>query len=373
MFSVLLLSFTIGWEKSEISTPPEFGKIFVRDSLLLVGEISKGIRFLTISNATTPLDLGLLTIPDNHDMAVAVSDNGAHIYLYADSKDDLLVFDITNPRQPRVLDTISNIFQTAYGSHWGDNAMPFVDDVEMGEGCACYIPAPQSPSDQPVRYDYVPSNGRSGSMARFAVLDSFLYCIDYNQLYVFEIISPETPRYVNKINVGWEIETLFPYQNYFFIGGRNGMYIYSRENPKNPVYISTYLHLRACDPVVVEDTIAYVTLRGNTRCGQVVSALHLLSISKLQQPKLIVSYPLPQPMGLDVSEKIAYVCDDSVGVFVLNTTMPDSIVELARIGSQRGYDAIKYGQMLIVSSRSNISFYNVSNPNVPVFVGKYGS
>ena len=78
-------------------------------------------------------------------------------------------------------------------------------------------------------------------------------------------------------------------------------------------------------------------------------------------------------MGLDVNQRIAFVCDDSAGVFVLNTADPNNIVELSRIAGQNGYDAIDDGWRLIISSRSGISFYNVSNPRSPIFLGRYGS
>ena len=213
--------------------------------------------------------------------------------------------------------------------------------------------------------------GRGGSMARFVVVDEYLYCIDYNQLYVFDITTPSAPRYVSRVNISWGIETLFPYKDYLFIGGQNGMFVYSRANPRLPQYVSTFEHVRSCDPVVVEDTIAYVTLRGGTRCGTVVSALHLVNISDIHNPKLMTSYPLPQPMGLDVRWRIAYVCDDTTGIYILNTTDPKNIHELARITGKPGYDTIVSEWLLIAASRSAISFYNVANPQHPVFLGRY--
>lgn len=208
-------------------------------------------------------------------------------------------------------------------------------------------------------------------MARFAVVDDYLYCVDYNQLYVFDIGDAARPRFVSRVQIGWGIETIFPYEDYLFIGGQNGMFIYSRSNPRNPQYVSTFQHVRACDPVVVEGSLAYVTLRGGTRCGTVVSALHIVTVADLFKPKLLVSHPLPQPMGLDVRNKIAYVCDDSTGVYVLDTSNPANIRELARITDKPGYDTILENELLIVVSESAVSFYNVSQPNAPFLLGRF--
>jgi hypothetical protein len=215
------------------------------------------------------------------------------------------------------------------------------------------------------------ASGRGGSMARFAIVDDYLYTVDYNQLYVFEVDDPTQPRFVGRVDVGWGIETIFPYDQYLFIGGQNGMFIYSRSDPANPHYVSTFQHVRACDPVVVADTLAYVTLRGGTRCGTVVSALHIVTVADLFNPKLLVSYPLPQPMGLDVRDNIVYVCDDNAGVFILDTTDPDRIRELARITEKPGYDTILRNDLLIVVGESSVSLYNVARPDMPFLVGRF--
>jgi hypothetical protein len=186
-----------------------------------------------------------------------------------------------------------------------------------------------------------------------------------------KISDPTKPRFVSRVSIGWGIETIFPYNNYVFIGGQNGMFIYSISDPRNPKYVSTFTHVRACDPVVVEGSLAYVTLRGGTRCGTLVSALHIVDINDLMKPSLLVSYALPQPMGLDVKNKVAYVCDDSTGVFILDTTNPNSIRELARITDKKGYDTIVRDNLLIVVSEGFVSFYNVSQVDMPFLLGRF--
>jgi hypothetical protein len=149
------------------------------------------------------------------------------------------------------------------------------------------------------------------------------------------------------------------------------MFIYSSSDPRNPKYVSMFQHARSCDPVVVEGSFAYVTLRGGTRCGTVVSAMHIVSIADLFNPKIIASYPLPQPMGLDVRSKIAYVCDDSAGVVVLDATDPVRIREVARITDKHGYDTILTNEMLIVVSEGAVSFYNVTQPDALFLLGRF--
>ncbi len=47
-----------------------------------------------------------------------------------------------------------------------------------------------------------------------------------------------------------------------FLGSTNGMYIYDISAPDTPKYVSELQHVTSCDPVVVDDKYAYVTLRG---------------------------------------------------------------------------------------------------------------
>ena len=386
--ALVLLLLSVGWESRDASTV-RFGKIYLYNQTLYVSELTRGIRQLGISSPTSPANLGLIKIAGNHDTALRGRADGRRV-LYADSYADLIVLDVTDPAAPKALDTLRNIFGQAATMRWGDDILigrptdMLIDDVGGFEGCwGCTDHGASSASgvlggsntrtamDASSAGGSGSSSGRGGSMARFAVVDDYLYCVDYNQLYVFEIQDPARPRFVNRVQIGWGIETLFPYSNYLFIGGENGMFIYSRSDPRNPKYVSMFQHVRSCDPVVVEGSFAYVTLRGGTRCGTVVSALHVVGIADLFNPKIIASYPLPQPMGLDVRSKIAYVCDDSAGVVVLDATDPIRIRELARITDKHGYDTILENELLIVVSEGAVSFYNVSHPDAPFLLGRF--
>jgi hypothetical protein len=372
----------VGWEFGG-GSPVRFGKIYLFDQTLYVSELTRGVRQLDISNPSRPGDLGLVRIDGNHDIALRGTSDGKRI-LFADSYADLVVIDVTLPAAPQTVDRLTNIFGQSYAIRWGDDILferpvfgytsrrvgGFNGCAGCSETAVVNEPIP-SAFDGRATLSSSTATGRGGSMARFAVVGDYLYCVDYNQLYVLEISDPTKPRFVSRVSIGWGIETIFPYNNYVFIGGQNGMFIYSISDPRNPKYVSTFTHVRACDPVVVEGSLAYVTLRGGTRCGTLVSALHIVDINDLMKPSLLVSYALPQPMGLDVKNKVAYVCDDSTGVFILDTTNPNSIRELARITDKKGYDTIVRDNLLIVVSEGFVSFYNVSQVDMPFLLGRF--
>src|SRR5690606_26343181 len=78
------------------------------------------------------------------------------------------------------------------------------------------------------------SLGKGGCMAKFALLNNYLYTVDNYGLQAFEVQAPSQPAKRNNIMVGWGIETIFPYNNHLFIGSTNGVFIYDASNPAYP-------------------------------------------------------------------------------------------------------------------------------------------
>ncbi len=63
------------------------------------------------------------------------------------------------------------------------------------------------------------------------------------------------------------VETIFISDEHMYVGTSNGMHILSLEEPSVPILLSTYQHITACDPVVVDGNKAYVTLRSGICAG----------------------------------------------------------------------------------------------------------
>ena len=103
-------------------------------------------------------------------------------------------------------------------------------------------------------------------MARFALQNDFLYAVDEWEINVFDITNGSDPSLENRVNIGWGVETIFPYKEHLFIGSESGMFIFDNSNPRLPVYQSSFMHMTACDPVVVNDDYAFVTLRSGNQC-----------------------------------------------------------------------------------------------------------
>jgi len=78
----------------------EPGKIYLLEPYIFINERGKGVHIIDNSNPRNPVPLSFISIPGNFDMAAKAT------WLYADNLDDLLVFDITDPRAVRLSERI---------------------------------------------------------------------------------------------------------------------------------------------------------------------------------------------------------------------------------------------------------------------------
>lgn len=204
-------------------------------------------------------------------------------------------------------------------------------------------------------------DGQGGSLARFALLNDYLYTVDEFGLNVFNVATPSNPVLVNTVPIGFRIETLFNYKNYLYIGSRTGMYIYSVENAEFPVYLADVDHFTACDPVIANDVTAFITLWTDTGCGNNVNQLEIYDITNITEPVLLSVRNLIGPKGMGLYENYLIVCDDEIKIFDVsdpqNTTLVHSI-------NRSAFDVIVQGDLLIAIGENGIYQYSLNNDDI---------
>jgi hypothetical protein len=203
--------------------------------------------------------------------------------------------------------------------------------------------------------------GKGGSLARFTIVDDCLYVLSGSDLQLFEIEKPASPSLWERVSVGWDIETIFPYQNKLFIGGQEGMYIYDNSDPANPVQISQFAHVTSCDPVVVEGNYAYVTLRGGNRCGGWSNRLEIIDISDIHDPKLIAGHQMDGPFGLGIDNGVLFICDGDTGLKIFDVSDPYNIKKLSFTRKIKPHDVILHQRVAIVVGRKGLYQYDYQN------------
>ena len=164
------------------------------------------------------------------------------------------------------------------------------------------------------------SDGQAGSLARFAVMGNTLYAVDDTRLRTFNLSSPRTPVAGPTVTIGTGIETIFPQAPYLFIGGQQGMTIFTTNTANGvPQRVGSYSHVASCDPVVVAGRYAYVTLRNDGPCARGLNELDVVDLANLSQPVLAKAFPLTKSYGLGTDSSLVFVCDQGIKVFDART------------------------------------------------------
>jgi hypothetical protein len=360
------------------------GKIYLKDQYLFVNEQGKGMHILDNSTPSQPKNVGFIAIPGSMDMAVMGN------YLYADNFTDIVVLDISNPLKAKEIDRIKNAFNNGNvnGLSWyvsnGIINEPYYKIVttEVTGNCnqaAEYYPYTyrsfadasftKSTSSAPSSSVGVSTgSGSAGSMARFGIDKGHLYAVTNFELLPLDINIPTKPVLQKKVILNWGIETIFPYGNYLFLGSTTGMHIYDNTKPSNPTWVSTYTHVRACDPVVVHKDLAYVTLRSQAngfRCGSEVQAdqLEVIDVKNPKTPQILKIYPMNTPAGLAIDFPTLFVCEGKSGLKVYDATDPLAIDKklIAQYKGFEAYDVIAYNKILYMIGTDGLRIYDYSD------------
>lgn len=356
------------------------GKIYVKDNYIFINEIKKGIHIIDNTNPQQPQNIAFLKIPGVVDMAVKENT------LYADNYMDIVTFDITNPKAIKETGRVQNVFQNGLtdGISWYYNPQnQTVTDYEIkivtekvrsdcGQG-SNVNPIYYYANDVAFKNGSLQSGvngangaagatGTGGSMARFTLYDNYLYTVSQSDLLVFNVKTLNKPTQQAKINLGWGIETIFPYKDKLFIGSNTGMYIFDNKNPEKPERLSIFQHARACDPVVVHNDIAYVTLRTGW-CGASPNQLDVVNVSNLSSPSLIKSYQMQQPAGLAIDFPNLFICESQYGLKSFDASSATNITLQQHIEKINAYDVIPLeGKHLLMVGKDGLYQYDTSNP-----------
>lgn len=349
----------------KITEPKEMersGKIYTYKEYIFINDLQKGV--LVVDNSTyNPVMKKYLEIPANTD--IAIKDD----VLFANSGRDLVTFDISDLDNIKLLERLENVFEDYYPQVPEDaenvdfSDFDYVNEVIVGytiETRTRDVEAIDNWWGRDVFNGALESSntGTGGSMARFNINGDYLYTVGNNTLEVFDIGSLSNPVKISKEYVGWQIETIFNKEGYLYLGSAVGMYIYGLEDPSSPEFKSSIQHVRGCDPVVVEDDIAYVTIRGGNLCGQNENQLEVIDVSSKTEPRLIEIYPMDSPYGLGIKDKRLFVCDGTSGLKIYDATNPAELILTDHFEDVNAYDVIPGESVLIMIGENKLRQYS---------------
>jgi hypothetical protein len=359
------------------------GRIGLKDGLLLVSDPVQGIHIFDNRNPAYPIPLKYLSIPGTYDLAM--KDN----ILYADRYVDLVAFDISNVNTIHEVARLEGVFKNYYAmgfqadasccviTEWKETKNVHVSSsdcnvalqpwggVYYAQGIALQADAAAAFSSKAA---IAPGSGSGpglgGSLTRFTLNEDRLYMLDGADIQAVNVTAANNPVATGRRTVSGDIETIFPYKENLFIGAATGMYILSVSNPDEPSVVGTYAHVTSCDPVVVDDHYAYVTLRTGTVCEGFINQLEIIDVQNPASPALMVTYPMTNPHGLGIDDKTLFICDGNAGLKAFDITNINTVAQniLAHYKDINATDVIPFNDVLILVGSDGIFQYDYSDP-----------
>lgn len=348
----------------------ESGKIYAYENYIFVNDKYKGVHVIDNSNPSNPQKVSFIKIAGNVDISVKGD------YLYADSITDLMVFDISDIGNIQIVNRLEdvlrdNVVWPAEADFFEYGDWDYENDILIGWEV---VTERRLISEYEERWGQVDilfaeandagNVGQGGSLARFKIVDDYLYAVDSHNINVFDIGDLENPVDLEDVYAGFDIETIFYDGQYLFLGSMRGMYIYNLSVPASPEFVSEFQHGTACDPVVVDGDYAYVTLRGGNNCGATESGLFIVDISNISNPELTVSYPMDEPYGLGVKNEKLFVCDGASGLKVYDKTDVNNLELLNHFEDIVTFDVIPLQNHLLMVGDDTLYQYEYGEQGI---------
>lgn len=357
------------------------GRIYTKDNFIYLNEPDKGIHVIDNSDPSHPKQIAFFNIPGNEEIAIKGNT------LYADMYRELLAIDISNPQHIKVTGMTANAFADRYegiAGYTSVNNGVVMDSSLILTGYVTKDTTMNTAAPSTIYYGGGPiffadptffsanssssnagsATGVAGSMAKMVLLNNFLYTIsEPHSVAILDVSNTSLPGAVSSVFAGLDLETIYPFQNKLFLGSKEGVYILDVSNPTQPVKQGAFTHGNACDPVIADEHFAYVTLHTGTSCGGTTNELDVVDVHDLQNPVLVISYPMTKPEGLSKDNNLLFVCDGSIGVKLYNAGSPASLQLLTEIptGGTEATDVIAANQHLLVIAGGSLYQYDYSD------------
>ncbi|PHQ61379.1 MAG: hypothetical protein COC08_05165, partial [Maribacter sp.] len=180
----------------------ESGKIYAYKNYIFVNDKYRGVHVIDNSDPKAPKKISFIKIAGNVD--ISVKDD----YLYADSITDLMVLDISDMNNIKIVNRLENVLRDnivlpadADFFEWEDidystemiigwetvTERRLIEEFENKNGTRGDVFAMAEALNST-------SVGQGGSLARFKIVNDFLYAVDSHSINIFNISDLENPQ-----------------------------------------------------------------------------------------------------------------------------------------------------------------------------------
>ncbi|OPZ99576.1 MAG: hypothetical protein BWY70_00930 [Bacteroidetes bacterium ADurb.Bin408] len=124
-------------------------------------------------------------------------------------------------------------------------------------------------------------------------------------------------------------------------------------------------HIISCDPVVVNDSLAFITLRsgGDCRTSSNVNQLEIINITDPANPAVRAVHPMSTPYGLGIDSNLVFICHGKSGLGVYDFMKIDTLDNLFTIEGIETFDVIPFQKILYVIGPTGLYQYSYTHPD----------
>ena len=206
-----------------------------------------------------------------------------------------------------------------------------------------------------------------GSFARFMLAGDFMYIVDNERIKTLNVANPADPTQINEQVIATGIESIFRLGEKLFIGSSSGLFLYTIGADGIPQREGEFLYsnfefpIYPCDPVVANDSLAFVTLNTsilveNCRRQTTISVnqLNIFDVTDIQNPVLVSQLEMNDPQGVGLDDDLLFVCENSFGLKIFDVSDPVNLEIVAHLDDVDVHDVITLGGLLLLVGESNV-------------------
>lgn len=349
------------------------GKIYIGDNFLLIGEKEEGIHVFDNTNPNNPVAIAFLQLPMTREFYVDGN------YIYAEGHYDFMKISMIDMYNPSIVSRVEYAFGEVNQNDQGQDIIGFnyqkvTETFELGS------PEAQALENSTyLYYDYqqnlipvstVPSSfvgaggTVKGTLNKITTLNDYAYVVGDNEVYVFSN-DANSMAYVNRVHtMSSDIETIYPYEDYLYLGTQSSMELLSVSDPEYPENVSTYWHPTSCDPVMPTGSVAYVTLRSadNSGCSGDENTLDVLDMTNVTDPQPLNSVTMDSPYGIGLDGDYMWIGEGYNGLTLLDNSDRRNPVVIKTFTGVKAYDVIPnpyQANAIYVTGDNGMELYNV--------------
>ncbi|MBN1107756.1 MAG: hypothetical protein JXR66_03800 [Bacteroidales bacterium] len=353
------------------------GKVYFTDDYIFIIEELKGIHIYENSNPSEPVKKTFVKIPGVDDVAVSGT------RLYANSYTDLVILDIQDVENTVLLGRRESLF--AYTLPSVDNNLPRAYfDKTKGIVTGWEV---KTIKEKENGYDYFINHidqetfnrkinpagasygkngdgtGSGGTLPRFVISGKNMLVFGeyYSQVYtITDLLNPYTS---GTEFYAYEVRTISVSDDKLLLGSTYASYFADLSLPLSSQLPGYFYMAVCCNPVIVCDTLLFLTSRSGTDCNNDSNILRVVGIGDINNPHILSSYTMSNPLGLAKVGEMLFVCDGTDGLRIYDASDPLTLNEnlLKTYPGILAYNALIINDILVLFTNDAIFQYDYSD------------